>query len=118
MRNIVESNQLMESYAVVMCAVIKKDGKITEKEREKFFNFYRQEFKLEDLDIEPLFKKGIKEKDIDKHIKKLKEISNSDSFVMMRFMQYLNDIIVSDGIEDEEYKVFERISKILFDINF
>ena len=117
MRNIVESNQLMESYAAVMCAVMKKDGKITEKEKEKFFNFYKQEFMLDELGIEPLFKMGMKEEDINKHIKRIKEIAGSDSNNMMRFMQYLNETIISDGIEDEEYEIFEGIRKILFDVN-
>jgi len=117
MRNIVESNQLMESYAAVMCAVMKKDGKITEKEKEKFFNFYKQEFMLDELEIEPLFKMGMKEEDIDKHLKRIKELSGSDPYGMMRFMQYLNETIISDGIDEGEYAIFESIRKILFNVN-
>lgn len=42
-------------------------------------------------------------------IPNIKDILSSHPMYKMEFMQYLNQTIISDGIADSEYEVFERV---------
>ena len=60
-----------------------------------------------------------KNSDIDKHIyekvKVIKEQLKNDKYKMLEFMKMLNRFIIVDECKEEDYCIFEKVKKILFD---
>jgi len=115
MKNSAKLNELQNSFAIILATLIKTDGKISEQERKKFNDFFKKEFELDNNSIDKLFKEAIEsQENIEQHIELLKDGFKDDIMAKARFMQYLNETIISDGIEDKEYAVFEMIREKLF----
>ena len=107
-----QDKNLIEPFANIICAIIYKDAKVSSKEKEKFFNFFKEEFGLNETEIEPLLKEQTP--NIQEDLKLIKEAFANNISQKAKFMQYLNELIYSDGVEDEEYEVFEMIRRELF----
>ena len=102
-----------EAYAVLLYAIIAKDGSVSIKEREKFDNFFQNEFSLNDNEVADLFDFATKEIDYKKYIDILKASLQDNPMQKLNFLQYLNQTVISDGIEDIEYEIFEEIRDAL-----
>ena len=114
MKNTPKLNTLQESFAVVLCGIIQSDGTVSQKERKKFDDFFAKEFELSKEEAQNLLEKALNETDYDKHIARLKEELKDMPMCKMKFMQYLNEIILSDGIGKDEYEFFEMVrSKLI-----
>ena len=109
-------NEVHDSFAMILCVAMKACGKITEAEREKFDEFFKESFDLSDEDINILFLQGKNEPLLDrtKHVEKLKEAFEGHEAMKVRFMDFLNSCIICDGIQSEEYEVFEKVQRELF----
>lgn len=107
-----QNKNLIQPFANIICTIIYRDSKVSSKEKEKFFNFFKEEFGLNEAEIELLLKENTT--DIEEDLKLLKEAFANDISQKAKFMQYLNELIYSDGIEDGEYEVFEMIRRELF----
>ena len=107
-----ENKALAEAFANVICAVIYKDTKVSSTEKKKFFAFFKEEFGLTDEEVAPLLKENSLNIQVD--LEQIKEAFANNISQKAKFMQYLNGLIYSDGIEDGEYEVFEEIREALF----
>ena len=107
-----QDKNLIQPFANILCAIIYKDSKVSAKEKEEFFNFFKEEFGLNETEIEPLLKE--QNLDIQEDLKLIKKAFANNISQKAKFMQYLNKLIYSDGVKDEEYEVFEVIRKELF----
>lgn len=115
MQNKIELNSLKESFATILYSVIISDNIISEQERKKFNNFFLNEFSLNENESKKLFEKVASNIDIvDSHIEQLKVVWKRHPMEKARFMSYLNECIICDGIETNEYEEFERIRSKLF----
>ena len=109
MKDIEKLNALQDSFAVVICGIIKSDGVISDSERKKFDDFFTKEFGLSQEEINTLFASAMQSDNYDEHISLLKEGFLGHPMQMMKFMKFLNETILSDGIGENEYILFERI---------
>jgi len=109
MKDIAKLNALQESFAVVICGIIKSDGVISNSERKKFDDFFTKEFGLSTDAIDTLFENAIACNAYDEHISLLKEGFLGHPMQMMQFMKFLNETILSDSIGENEYALFERV---------
>jgi len=109
MKDIAKLNALQDSFAVVICGIIKSDGIISDNEREKFDGFFIKEFGLSQDELDTLFENAIKSNNYDEHITLLKEGFSGQPMQTMHFMKFLNETILSDGIGENEYALFERV---------
>ena len=112
MHRIPELSQLQDDFAVVLYAIIRSDGTISGEEREKYHTFFAREFGLSEAETTVLLEEaGAMDAsiDLDAHIARLKKGFVNHPMKRMHFMQYLNETILSDGIGDNEYAVFERV---------
>ncbi len=107
-----ENKALAEAFANVICAVIYKDSKVSSTEKEKFFAFFKEEFGLNETEIEPLLKEN--SRNIQEDLTLVKEAFANNISQKAKFMQYLNGLIYADGVENGEYEVFEMIREELF----
>ena len=115
MQNRAELNNLKESFATILYSVIISDDVISIEEREKFNRFFENEFSMSSEESKKLFEKVCANIDeVDIHIEKLKIALDKHPMEKARFMSYLNECIICDGIEDIEYEEFERIASKLF----
>lgn len=114
MHNDQELNKLKKSFAIVIREIILADKTVTTEERNKFDSFFKNEFNLSQSEINTLYVEAINdEMDLDSHILLLKEGFKNKAMLTARFMQFLNETILSDGIEDKEYETFEMINQKL-----
>jgi len=109
MKDIEKLNALQDSFAVVICGIIKSDGIISDSERKKFDDFFAKEFELSVEEIDTLFESAVQSDNYDEHISLLKEGFLGHPMQMMQFMKFLNETILSDGIGENEYALFERV---------
>jgi len=101
---------LYASFAVVFYHVIDADGVKSLQEKEKFFNFFKNYFELEQDLVLELYNDVVElEGDLDKHLEILKEELQNFPSLKIKLMNELNSIILSDGIDDREYVVFEKV---------
>jgi len=104
-----KSKELAEHFAVLMCGIIQSDSTITEQEKKKFDDFFSQEFAMDPQQIEELYTMAIEERNYDERIARLREILTDIPMIKLRFVDYLNKTILSDGIGDGEYALFEKV---------
>jgi len=115
MKNKIELDSLKESFATILYSIIISDDVISKQERKKFNNFFINEFSLSEDESKQLFEEVASNiEEVDSHIEKLKAVLDGHPMEKARFMSYLNECIICDGIESEEYEEFERIRSKLF----
>jgi uncharacterized tellurite resistance protein B-like protein len=115
MKNISILNELQDSFAIILCNIIMSDNIVSEKEKEKFNIFFQNEFSLSPEETDTLFKKSMLNlNDLNLHIAQLKEGLEDSPTEKARFMKYLNECIICDGVDNREYQTFEEIRLKLF----
>ena len=115
MKNISILNTLQDSFATILCSIIMSDNIISEKEKKKFMGFFKDEFSLSVEEIEALFKKSMDSlANLDTHLFQLKKGLEDYPTEKARFMKYLNECIICDGVDNREYIIFEEIRSKLF----
>jgi len=115
MKNHPELNELHGSLACIMCAIIKSDLRTSPQEVKKFNEFFAREFELEKEHIDTLHEDAMQDNsDVDEHLALLKEAFAENIILKGRFMEYLNNCVISDGIDYREYPVFEKVRIQLF----
>ena len=107
---------LQRAFAVVIFHVIKSDDIETKKEKEKFANFFKNDFDLNDQQIDQLHDEASKfDSDFDTYLTVLKDKISAYPEVELKLMQTLNSIITSQKFNVDEYGAFEDIKKALFE---
>jgi len=107
--------QLRDSFATLLVYAIKADNIISEQEKELFCSLMEEHFDVEYLEsVEFLANSNPTQEDINKHIQIINDFSEDNPMQKMRILEYLNHIIYSDGIEINEYSVFEQLKNRLF----
>jgi len=107
--------QLKESFATLLVYGIKADNHISEKEKELFCSLMEEHCDIEYAEsVAFLAQSNPTPEDIEKHTKIINEFSKNNPMQKMHILECLNHIIYSDGIEMNEYNVFERLKRELF----
>ena len=106
---------LQRAFAVVIYHVIKSDDAETEKEKAKFSSFFKNDFNLDDEQIDQLHEEASKfDSAFETYLAVLKEKISAYPEVELKLMQTLNSIVTSQKFNVDEYEVFEDIKKALF----
>lgn len=106
---------LRDSFACVAAAVIGVDGKTTKAELDRFHEFFSTEFGVTDEEADAFLALAMRERDnLDYHIDVLSNVLPENLVERARFMRYFNDCIITDGVEEGEYPVFDKIRNALF----
>ena len=107
--------QLKESFATLLVYGIKADSIISEQEKELFCSLMEEHFNMEYPEsIYFLTNSNPNQEDIEKHIQIINDFTQDNPMQKMHILEYLNHIIYSDGIELNEYTVFEKLKNKLF----
>ncbi|MEB8432957.1 TerB family tellurite resistance protein [Cocleimonas sp. KMM 6892] len=106
---------LQRAFAVVIYHVINADKVETEKEKKRFSSFFKNDFSLDDLEIDQLHREASQfDKDFDTYLDVLKEKIGAYPEVELKLMQTLNSIMVTEGFNEKEFFEFEKIRDALF----
>ncbi len=116
MKNIGLLNNLQYSFATVLWSIMISDKRVTIKEQKKFNTFLKNEFSLNPSEIEAMFEKVQEntQESINENLELLKDALNDHPIQKTRFMKYLNECIICDGVDEREYHTFEEIRAKLF----
>ena len=107
--------RLKDSFATLLVYAIRADDVISEKERVLFCELMEEHFDVEYAQsLKFLSETTPTKEDIDKHIEIINRFLKDNPMQKMRILAYLNHIIYTDGIELNEYKVFEKLKNKLF----
>jgi len=107
--------QLKDSFATLLIYGIKADDVISEQEKELFCTLMEEHCNIEYPEsVEILKQTHPTEADIEKHTQIINDFSKNNPMQKMHILECLNHIIYSDGIENNEYKVFEKLRDELF----
>ena len=105
---------LQRAFAVVIYHVINADKVETEKEKKRFSSFFKNDFSLDDLEIDQLHREASQfDKDFDTYLDVLKEKIGAYPEVELKLMQTLNSIMVTEGFNEKEFLEFEKIRDAL-----
>ena len=106
---------LQRAFAVVIYHLIKSDDAETEKEKAKFSSFFKNDFDLDEKQINQLHEEASKfDGDFETYLAVLKEKISAYPEVELKLMQTLNSILTSQKFNVDEYGAFEDIKKALF----
>jgi uncharacterized tellurite resistance protein B-like protein len=116
MKNIELLNNLQYSFATALWSIMISDKIVSQKEQKKFNTFLKNEFLLTSTEIKAMFEKvqNSTKESISEHLELLKEALKNHPVEKARFMKYLNECIICDGVDDREYQTFEEIRERLF----
>ncbi len=115
MQNNPQLEPLRDSFACIAAAVIGVDGQTTNAERSRFREFFAQEFGVSKEEADELLAKSKKESaNLDHHLEVLAAVLPEALVERARFMRYFNDSIIVDGIDRDEYPLFDKIRDVLF----
>ena len=107
---------LQRAFAVVIYHVIKGDGSESVKEKAKFSSFFKNDFDLDDKQIDQLHEDASNfDKDFETYLDVLKEKISSYPEVELKLMQTLNSILTTQKFNVDEYEAFEDIRQALFE---
>ena len=107
--------KLKEPFANILVYGIRSDNVISDKEIELFCLLMEQKFDMSrESSLDFLKKTHPTEKEIEKHIVKIDEFLEENPMEKMHVLEYLNHIIYSDGIEKNEYAIFEKLKHKFF----
>jgi uncharacterized tellurite resistance protein B-like protein len=116
MKNIELLNSLQYSFATILWSIMISDKIVSQKEQKKFNTFLKNEFSLTPTEITAMFEK-VQSSTVgsrSEHLEILKEALANHPIEKARFMKYLNECIICDGVDDREYQTFEEIREKLF----
>ena len=107
---------LQRAFAVVIYHVIKGDGSESVKEKEKFSSFFKNDFDLDDKQVDQLHEDASNfDKDFETYLEVLKEKISAYPEVELKLMQTLNSILTTQKFNVDEYEAFEDIRQALFE---
>jgi uncharacterized tellurite resistance protein B-like protein len=102
------------AIASLLYKIIIADGQESQLEINKFHQIFKNNFGISYEDSLQLFEKVSSETTtLDEVITKIKDDLINSPIIKIDIMKYLNEMILSDGISEEEYKVFEEIQNKL-----
>ncbi|MEH6456530.1 MAG: TerB family tellurite resistance protein [Cocleimonas sp.] len=106
---------LQKAFAVVIYHVIKSDDIETSIEKAKFSSFFKNDFDLDEKQIDQLHEEASKfDDDFETYLAVLIEKISEYPEVELKLMQTLNSIVSSQKFNVDEYGVFEDIKKALY----
>lgn len=106
---------LQRAFAVVIYHVIKGDESETAKEKQKFASFFKNDFDLNDEQIDLLHEEASKfDNEFETYLTVLKDKISAYPEVELKLMQTLNSIITTQKFNVDEYGAFEDVKKALF----
>ncbi len=115
MQNNPQLRPLRDSFACVAAALICVDGKISKAEMSRFHDFFAREFGVEEHEADAFLEVAKGDLgSLDQHIEELSAVLPENLVERGRFMRYFNDCIISDGIDQGEYPIFDKIRDALF----
>ncbi len=107
---------LQRAFAVVIYHVIKGDGAETNKEKAKFSSFFKNDFDLDEQQIDQLYEEASNfDSDFETYLAVLKEKISAYPEVELKLMQTLNSILTTQKFNVDEYEAFEDIRQALFE---
>ena len=107
---------LQRAFAVVIYHVIKGDGAETQKEKQKFASFFKNDFDFDDEHIDVLHEEASQfDGEFETYLSVLKDKIADYPEVELKLMQTLNSILTTQKFNVDEYGVFEDIKRALFD---
>lgn len=110
-----EDHTLQRAFAVVIYHVIKANNKETEKEKQRFIEFFKNDFELDDNAIEQLHGEASQfDDDFENYLDVLKDKISAYPDVEMKLMRNLNSIVNSQNFSKEEFAVFDQVTHALF----
>ena len=100
--------------AVLMHHVIQADGRISKEESAALIRFFQDEFSLEEFETFELFD-AVAEigEPLYTQLKELKGTVYMDPVVKVNIFKHLNNLIICDGSENSEYRIFEKAKAVL-----
>ncbi len=114
MKRISELSSIKESFACVNFGVIASDEETSAIEKTLFLTFFSEEFGLDEPAIHALFAVAEEEQGkLDAHLAILAKGMEGQGVEKARFMQFLNTCITSDGVDDWEYRFFDKVRDAL-----
>jgi len=106
---------LQRAFAVVIYHVIKGDGVETDKEKAKFSSFFKNDFDLDENQINQLHQEASNfDSEFETYLAVLKEKISAYPEVELKLMQTLNSILITQKFNVDEYEAFEDIKQALF----
>lgn len=110
-----DNDKLKISVAVLLGHIINADNIQSEKEIIKFHEIFEKQFQSSKDESIVIYRK-VQELsgELDNHIEQIKTELIDDAISKAKIMQILNEMILSDGIDDDEYRVFNEIREKLF----
>jgi uncharacterized tellurite resistance protein B-like protein len=111
-----EDTTLQRAFAVVIYHVIKGDEVETDIEKEIFSSFFKNDFDLDDKQIDQLHEDASEfDSDFETYLAVLKEKISAYPEVELKLMHTLTSIITSQKFDDDEYGALEDIKQALFE---
>ncbi len=106
---------IKESVGTLLAHIIKIDNRDIKKEAPLFCEIMGKNFDCSPQEAEAFLQEIMhREYDLDKHIDIINQALCDDKISKYHIMEYLNHMIYSDTISDEDYKFFEDIKERLF----
>jgi len=101
--------------ASLLFHIISRDGIESDKEKERFCEILQTEFKVDKLQVGVLYA-YVKEnhRDLKEDLTIINQYLSNKPVIRMHFMDKLNQLIISDGIQEQELTLFNEVAKVIF----
>lgn len=103
------------ALASLLYHIVTADGVESAKEQQKFCEIMQSEFDLDKLQVGILYRYA-KEKniDFDSDLQVINQYLKDQPVLRMQFMEKLNQLVISDGLQNSELALFNKIMKVIF----
>jgi uncharacterized tellurite resistance protein B-like protein len=110
-----EEEVLHSALASVLYHIINADQRVGIREKHKFATILKQEFDLNDEQIDHLYE-AAKSSTSDPHadLKTVSQYLKSNPALRMNFMGKLNQLVDVDGVKDAEMDIFNEALRLVF----
>lgn len=110
-----DNDKLKMLVSILLCHIIDADDVKSEKEMNKFHEIFESQFQISKDESMVIYQETVKLNfDLISDIEKIEKELASDTIRKAKVMKILNEMILSDGIDNREYEVFEIIRNKLF----
>ena len=108
--------KLKNSVAILLAHIIKVDHRDIEKEAPLFCQLMGEDFDCDTDEAKGILERVIAEPyDLDTHIGIIAQALKDDRLSKYHLLEQINHMIYSDTIDPQDYEIFEKIKKRLFD---
>ena len=113
--NNADEEALHSALASVLYHIINADNRVVNKEKHKFATILKQEFDLDDEQINHLYE-AAKSSTSDPHadLQTVSEYLKQNPGLRMNFMNKLNQLVDIDGVKDGELDIFYEALQLVF----